>query len=67
MAARGQTVLTPEQRIYPAEGQDIADTAIRTTGFRISIWRWAMTAAMAAGPCAPMSVRWRLSSGWARW
>ena len=28
------TVLTPEQRIYPAEGQDTADTAIRTTGFQ---------------------------------
>ena len=27
-----QTVLTPEQRIYPAEGQDMANTAIRTTG-----------------------------------
>jgi len=29
---RVQTVLTPEQRIYPAEGQDTANTAIRTTG-----------------------------------
>ncbi len=27
-------MLTPEQRIYPAEGQDMTDTAIRTTGFR---------------------------------
>ena len=27
-------VLTPEQRIYPAEGQDVSDTAIRTTGFQ---------------------------------
>jgi cytochrome c-type biogenesis protein CcmF len=25
--------MTPEQRLYPAEGQDTADTAIRTTGF----------------------------------
>jgi cytochrome c-type biogenesis protein CcmF len=32
--ARVQTVLTPEQRIYPAEGQDMADTAIRTTGLQ---------------------------------
>jgi cytochrome c-type biogenesis protein CcmF len=31
--ARVQAVLTPEQRIYPAEGQDMADTAIRTNGF----------------------------------
>ena len=30
--AKVQAVLTPEQRIYPAEGQDMADTAIRTTG-----------------------------------
>ena len=30
---RVQTMLTPEQRIYPAEGQEVADTAIRTTGF----------------------------------
>jgi cytochrome c-type biogenesis protein CcmF len=30
--ARVQTTLTPEQRVYPAEGQDMADTAIRTTG-----------------------------------
>jgi cytochrome c-type biogenesis protein CcmF len=28
-----KAVLTPEQRIYPAEGQDMADTAIRTNGF----------------------------------
>ena len=27
-------MLTPEQRIYPAEGQDTADTAIRTTGLQ---------------------------------
>lgn len=27
------SVLKPEQRIYPVEGQDVADTAIRTTGF----------------------------------
>ncbi len=27
-----QTMMTPEQRIYPAEGQDMANTAIRTTG-----------------------------------
>jgi cytochrome c-type biogenesis protein CcmF len=32
--ARVQTVMTPEQRIYPAEGQDMADTAIRTTGIQ---------------------------------
>jgi cytochrome c-type biogenesis protein CcmF len=31
--ARVRAVLTPEQRIYPAEGQDMADTAIRTNGF----------------------------------
>ena len=29
-----QTTLTPEQRIYPAEGQDMSDTAIRTTGLQ---------------------------------
>ena len=29
-----ESVLTPEQRIYPAEGQDVSDTAIRTTGFQ---------------------------------
>ena len=27
-------VLQPEQRFYPAEGQDMSDTAIRTTGLR---------------------------------
>src|SRR6185437_13112945 len=27
------TVLKPEQRVYPVEGQEVADTAIRTTGF----------------------------------
>ena len=27
-------MLMPEQRFYPAEGQDMTDTAIRTTGFR---------------------------------
>jgi len=32
--ARVQSLLTPEQRIYPAEGQDTANTAIRTTGFQ---------------------------------
>jgi cytochrome c-type biogenesis protein CcmF len=32
--ARVQTTMTPEQRIYPAEGQDMADTAIRTTGLQ---------------------------------
>jgi cytochrome c-type biogenesis protein CcmF len=31
---RVQSLLTPEQRIYPAEGQDTANTAIRTTGFQ---------------------------------
>ena len=31
---RVKSVLTPEQRIYPADGQDISDTAIRTTGFQ---------------------------------
>ena len=31
--ANVQSMLTPEQRIYPAEGQDTANTAIRTTGF----------------------------------
>jgi cytochrome c-type biogenesis protein CcmF len=30
---RVESMLTPEQRIYPAEGQDTANTAIRTTGF----------------------------------
>ena len=29
----GATML-PEQRLYPAEGQDVTDTAIRTTGLR---------------------------------
>jgi cytochrome c-type biogenesis protein CcmF len=32
--ARVESMLMPEQRIYPAEGQDTADTAIRTTGFQ---------------------------------
>jgi cytochrome c-type biogenesis protein CcmF len=27
------SVLKPQSRIYPAEGQEVADTAIRTTGF----------------------------------
>ncbi len=31
---RVQSMLMPEQRIYPAEGQDTANTAIRTTGFQ---------------------------------
>jgi cytochrome c-type biogenesis protein CcmF len=31
---RVKSVLTPELRIYPADGQDISDTAIRTTGFQ---------------------------------
>src|ERR1700761_761752 len=31
---RVETMLTPEQRIYPAEGQDTANTAIRTTGLQ---------------------------------
>ena len=31
--SRVESMLTPEQRIYPAEGQDTANTAIRTTGF----------------------------------
>jgi cytochrome c-type biogenesis protein CcmF len=29
-----KTTLLPEHRFYPAEGQDMNDTAIRTTGFR---------------------------------
>jgi cytochrome c-type biogenesis protein CcmF len=29
-----KTMLLPEHRLYPAEGQDVSDTAIRTTGFR---------------------------------
>ena len=29
-----QTMLLPEHRFYPAEGQDMNDTAIHTTGFR---------------------------------
>jgi cytochrome c-type biogenesis protein CcmF len=32
--SRVVTVLRPEKRIYPAEGQETADTAIRTTGLR---------------------------------
>ena len=28
------TILKPEKRVYPAEGQETADTAIRTTGLR---------------------------------
>jgi cytochrome c-type biogenesis protein CcmF len=32
--ARVKTVLQPEHRFYPAEGQDMTDTAIRTTGLR---------------------------------
>jgi cytochrome c-type biogenesis protein CcmF len=28
------TVLKPQKRLYPAEGQEVADTAIRTTGLR---------------------------------
>ncbi|HEY4274109.1 MAG TPA: heme lyase CcmF/NrfE family subunit [Rhizomicrobium sp.] len=31
---RAVTVLRPEKRTYPAEGQETADTAIRTTGLR---------------------------------
>jgi cytochrome c-type biogenesis protein CcmF len=27
------SVLKPQSRLYPAEGQEVADTAIRTTGF----------------------------------
>jgi cytochrome c-type biogenesis protein CcmF len=29
-----ETVLEPEHRMYPAEGQDVSDTSIRTTGLR---------------------------------
>ena len=32
--SRVVTVLRPEKRVYPAEGQETADTAIRTTGLR---------------------------------
>jgi cytochrome c-type biogenesis protein CcmF len=32
--ANVKTTLLPEHRFYPAEGQDMNDTAIRTTGFR---------------------------------
>ena len=32
--SRVMTVLRPEKRVYPAEGQETADTAIRTTGLR---------------------------------
>jgi cytochrome c-type biogenesis protein CcmF len=32
--SRVVTVLRPEKRIYPAEGQEVADTAIRTTVVR---------------------------------
>ena len=32
--ARVAAMLTPEQRIYPAEGQETANTAIHTTGLR---------------------------------
>jgi cytochrome c-type biogenesis protein CcmF len=28
------TMLEPEKRLYPAEGQEVSDTAIRTTGFQ---------------------------------
>jgi cytochrome c-type biogenesis protein CcmF len=28
-----RTVMEPEMRVYPVEGQDVSDTAIRTTGF----------------------------------
>ncbi len=31
---RAQAMLLPEHRFYPAEGQDMNDTAIRTTGLR---------------------------------
>jgi cytochrome c-type biogenesis protein CcmF len=31
---RVKTMLRPEQRVYTAEGQSVADTAIRTTGLR---------------------------------
>ncbi|MBW8708956.1 MAG: cytochrome c biogenesis protein CcsA, partial [Alphaproteobacteria bacterium] len=31
--AKVTTMLQPEHRFYPAEGQDMTDTAIRTTGF----------------------------------
>jgi cytochrome c-type biogenesis protein CcmF len=31
---KAQAVLLPEHRFYPAEGQDMNDTAIRTTGLR---------------------------------
>ena len=33
-SGRVVTVLKPEKRVYPAEGQETADTAIRTTGLR---------------------------------
>jgi cytochrome c-type biogenesis protein CcmF len=32
--ARVKAMLRPEHRLYPAEGQDVSDTAIRTTGIR---------------------------------
>ncbi len=32
--AKPGAVLQPEHRLYPAEGQDMSDTAIRTTGLR---------------------------------
>jgi cytochrome c-type biogenesis protein CcmF len=32
--ARVKAMLLPEHRLYPAEGQDVSDTAIRTTGVR---------------------------------
>lgn len=31
---RVEAILKPEHRFYPAEGQDVSDTAIRTTGLR---------------------------------
>ena len=34
MAARPTATMLPEHRFYPAEGQDMNDTAIHTTGFR---------------------------------
>ena len=57
--------MTPEQRIYPAEGQDVSDTAIRTTGFQDLYLALGDDRGNGRWTCAPMSARWRRSSGWA--
>ena len=60
-------MLMPEQRVYPAEGQDMADTAIRTTGFSdlyLALGddrgggRWTLRAYVAAGAVHLAGRRW---------